>query len=1716
MVQKKKNHKSIRMWLVLTLVIFLIQSSTLYGRYSAPGLEEDPSLAPSSWLHPAELLKELGAPAAGVTSLHSENAFFNLGCNNEVNVPANTLCMARITADMVLEGTFPDGLTDDDFIVRVVGDDPDEDDEVEDDIANAVGRFIVEVSPRNPSNFPFRDWDGCWGYINVEDKKPPRLVGEYEEELNKVLRNVPTQAREGTIGETANDGEIDISEYSCMTEDEAFDPCERPYRIITFRVNRDDIYTLDLRFDDDEKGLLALFRESFNPENPCERIFSQTNGRRELQGAPPLPEGESGPIHLVVPLEANQTYVALISLQDCSEDLDGNAGYSLSIYSENGGRATSGFNIRRDLEVCLDLLCSDVDFVRNEESVVSLLVGDDRLGSPVFEDCTLERVWFEDGQVVENGDCGEIYFLRSWYAIDANQRRLGPEIQKISFRRPTLADIYRPAKTVPIECNGPWSQCLNGEDYPLPLITGYPYIVSAFGIHDINETYCNLGASYDDISNINICENTEKIVRQWTLINWCDVGDQDDLNNGTLVNYRQIIKIGDFTPPEVNEMDDMVISSNVFNCEANLVIPMPDVTEDCTDCDIVAAVYQLVDDPVYNQYGQPTGETRLVEREIYRGEPGDVVPGLQQEYQYKIIYDVRDQCGNRAAPVELSFTIEDEVKPVAICDDDLHISIGGGGIAFINARDVDEGSNDNCGDVSVYVSRKIGSQDILDLYLEEVFGLTSTDIFSAIIDGPEGNSIQIIRRKGDNEILFYRKGGMWYTWWNERVAFICIDKGGEVTIELLAVDGDGTLESYLSGEANAGLCWLDVLIEDKIPPLCEPPADVDIDCTALPFDFDPEDDTQLAALFGEATGTDDCGEVTTRQVSKTVDWECNSGVITRAFQAIGSQGQTSVNSCVQTITVDAVHDYEIRFPKDAVFNCEPPDADTIEITENACDIIMVNVHDETFRVATGDDACYKIERTYRVINWCEYTGEEDPVVISRNADCDNQMGEEDVYVIVRPNGVAYVDRDNNENSNPFRSPCNNGATGHYDNSNLNSDLESRGHWQYTQIIKIYDDTPPEIRMRGETEFCSINSDCTADVDLELGIADLCTFDNVETEFFLIPDPELELRPRIDLQDDFFRELFSFRLTGEYPNYTASGRFPIGEHQLEVRVEDGCGNRSQKTFAFTVIDCKAPQPVCINGLAIGLMPTEPNTDVDGDGDIDLGAVDIWASDFKVSGLDDCSEPVKLSINRVGQQPDPTQDELILTCDDPDTLAVEIWAWDAAFNPRSIQPDGTVGGPNYGRCITYIILQDEDFNLCDPPGPGNIEVSGLVTTEEDEMVEQAEIRLSGKMNEISVTAADGSFSFRNLPMGYDYSITPFKEDNYLNGVSTFDLVLITKHILGKSALDSPYKLIAADVNNSGSISTIDLIQLRKLILGIRNELPDNDSWRFVPATYTFPDPSDPWREAFPELINYNDLDRDMVTGDFIAIKIGDVSNNAVANSRSGTVRSVAGTFYLQTAEQELIAGNQYRVTLSAEELSEIQGCQFTLEFDARKMELVDVEYGVATADNLGMTYVEDGLITLSWNQGAAPAQQKDFCTMIFQTKTDGYLSHLLSLGSRYTPAEAYDQSDDIMDVNLRFIEGQETAASFELYQNRPNPFGESTVIEFYLPEEREATLTLHSVNGEVLKVINGTYPAGRTQLTINRKDLFQSGISAGVLYYTLNTGGQTATKKMVMLE
>ncbi|MFK7980956.1 MAG: hypothetical protein AB8G86_13305 [Saprospiraceae bacterium] len=178
-----------------------------------------------------------------------------------------------------------------------------------------------------------------------------------------------------------------------------------------------------------------------------------------------------------------------------------------------------------------------------------------------------------------------------------------------------------------------------------------------------------------------------------------------------------------------------------------------------------------------------------------------------------------------------------------------------------------------------------------------------------------------------------------------------------------------------------------------------------------------------------------------------------------------------------------------------------------------------------------------------------------------------------------------------------------------------------------------------------------------------------------------------------------------------------------------------------------------------------------------------------------------------------------------------------------------------------------------------------VSGKITVRTGEPMENVAITISTDNGILTATTNEqGDYVIEDVSINEIVSIVPSRDLNPLNGVSTFDIVVASKHILGLQPFDTADKYIAMDVNRSGSVTVFDLVMLRNLILGIVTEIPGVASWRFVEenqlAAITFDQRDMPeYNATIPEINLTPNADGSVVVN-FVGIKVGDVNGSAVA--------------------------------------------------------------------------------------------------------------------------------------------------------------------------------------------------------------------------------------------
>jgi hypothetical protein len=1421
-------------------------------------------------------------------------------------------------------------------------------------------------------------------------------------------------------------------------------------------------------------------------------------------------------------------------------------------------------------------VCTDVDSVFNVKKswtdanyayFTGLATATDNCGTPVLDKVSDVLTYIADCNDQANNNYNYAQIARTFYFRD-EFGNVGHCTQYIYFKRPT---IVLPKCKIDLPAN----LAVGDNDLkPIDMVNKYkllesvPYYLNGAGkrIYMTGKDYCGFAMNYTDQSVFSTGECGRKIIRRWSIIDWCygtgakypdyliAVGDcyADTTWYNNIYSWDQIIVVGDATAPVVKVKDldhDKYIGTGYtnapkadpnddnlakgydagdvleysvgpMNCEASFLFSKADfIVEETSKWSFNIVVLERK--PVFDLDRLPTGEyemkTPLGVKVTGDGEKGYSIIGLPMLKDTARAYFIQVTVANvcyGSTTILVPIRIVDRVAPVMVCDDKLVITRDNLGNAKVAATDINEGSSDNCGPIVwMKVRRPVGDCAASFLRMPrfvDANGNGKIDAYDPNSTKPQ-DYIDENRNKVADELEYFRisTAGALMSPMLDSVPFFCCDPAS-VMVELWGQDWMG----------NRSFCWNNITIEDKTPPVCIAPWEVTVHCDDKNLAF-IDSKTASAKVFGDviiSSGNLCLSVDTTYTVVKKL--KCGAGTIERIWTITKetSKGPVSV-TCKQIIRVLPLREYNICFPKDANFDCKTPIVDTLIKDELGCDLLAVNVTDK--RYDASDDECYKIFRTYTVIDWCAY-----------NDVCGDPMAQGHVYVVDRATfenygkAATYVlvrdeDRDGDEefylsenlsiNESKDLHLLGDTAPKNAYKSSLNATLpkcsgEYYHSFMYTQIIKVYDSERPVVTGIRDT-FCTSPTACVASVTKVVTIKDNCT-DQVELErhmLMIAPFQTLDAGAMIM----YATPRWSTKDLGNGQFEITVSNLPEGLHDLIVVGRDECGNLSVPTrIPFVVKDCKAPAPICINGLSTELMP-------DGNGG---GMMAVWAKDFVASPIYDCNGQgpetkdglkliTKYSINRVGQAANANQTSLNLTCADAGkTILAELHAWDERGN--------------HDFCVTYVEVQD-NRKVCAPGSITAGEISGLITTDDLEPVLGVNVDLSGGAQMAYNTSSTGGYTFSSLTKGSDFTVTAQMDKDHLNGVSTFDLVLLQKHILGSQLITNAYRLIAADVNNSKSISTLDMIQIRKLILGIDTKFTSVPSWKFIDANYRFSAGTNPWADAFPEVVNVNDL-AGKVKADFIAIKMGDVNGNASASGAIASEIRGAKDMILNTTEQSLKVGQTYEVPFRAKDLAQLQGFQFTLQV-AGAAEIIGLDYGVMKAENFGL-FQNEGVITTSFvraplagafareghPQGAPLQDDAILFTLKLKANTANNLSEVLKLSSRRTNIEAYNQHNDVMGVQLSFgnIASHDQAA---LYQNTPNPFADATSIGFYLPSATRAVLTVRDLKGATIYKVEGNYTKGNNQVILKQEQLRASG----VMYYTLETSDFTATKKLVLM-
>ncbi len=853
---------------------------------------------------------------------------------------------------------------------------------------------------------------------------------------------------------------------------------------------------------------------------------------------------------------------------------------------------------------------------------------------------------------------------------------------------------------------------------------------------------------------------------------------------------------------------------------------------------------------------------------------------------------------------------------------------------------------------------------------------------------------------------------------------------------------------------NTNICMVEVKIEDKLPPyITQCPADLTIDCHA---------DYNDLKLTGSPEYQDNCEVIkVSKQDSVNIN-HCGEGTVTRVWTVVDKQGYK--NSCVQVITLKNKNPFkstDIRWPLNyetetcySELNPEslPSGYNKPVYKDNTCSLVAASYKDQVFKLIDG--ACEKVIRTWTVLDWCTYN-ETEPVL-------------------------------------------------------------GQGWYEYVQIIKIINKKAPEfIGASGSSlDGCTDRTipaygNCEGEVDIRMNAKDDCN-----------PNAQDMIWIYTVYKEDGITQLY----TGSANRFIKV--MPVGKYIIKWIVEDKCGNRAYCTQNVNVIEAKKPTPYCISYLTTTTM----NSD---------GTAVIWAKDFDKGSYDNCTPLSELWFTFFGATPvDTLLDKehyfkgkgVLSNITEYRAGIAQKWIPSMKSSGRmftcadipngksqQISLDMTVTdlAGNQDFCTVTIILQD-NANICPDNATSTVAVSGRVSFNGNNAknVEVDLISSKPELNRSIYSDNNGFFSLDKLDKGNDYSVSLQNNDDVLNGVTTLDLVMIQRHILGLEVLNSPEKIIASDADNSGFVTASDLTAIRKVILGIRDQFPNNQkSWRFITANQTFANNQSPF--PFVESYRYTNLTSNQTEQNFKAIKIGDVNNTAQLDLNKSSVETRSVNALMLANEVQKTDEGIVFVKFVADKNITVHGYQFTMEFNPNQYELLDVisDMPGMNEGNFGLNRTGSGIVTTSWSKENPVVLYKgsSLFTLKFKTlKTSNY-NEIVKISSKITPAIAYDGQYEARDIRLNTRQA-DMEDQYVLMQNKPNPFRDETLIDFTLPKAADAVTTITDITGKVVKTIDGYFNKGVNSLKVTKEDLG----ATGVFIYKIESGSYSGTRKMIVLE
>jgi hypothetical protein len=293
-------------------------------------------------------------------------------------------------------------------------------------------------------------------------------------------------------------------------------------------------------------------------------------------------------------------------------------------------------------------------------------------------------------------------------------------------------------------------------------------------------------------------------------------------------------------------------------------------------------------------------------------------------------------------------------------------------------------------------------------------------------------------------------------------------------------------------------------------------------------------------------------------------------------------------------------------------------------------------------------------------------------------------------------------------------------------------------------------------------------------------------------------------------------------------------------------------------------------------------------------------------------------------------------------------------------------------------------------------------------------------------------------------------------------------------------------AMDVNNSNTVSATDALWIKQRAINMVNYFPAGN-WVF-----------DPTMSASAASTPY----------DIYTLNAGDANRSNIPNS----MKTTPAINLVTDGTINVVTGQVFELPVRIADANQFGAITLDIGYNSSLIKVVDVVTVEGMLDN-----ISDGNVSIAWSSVNPMILAANDVVVTLKVKALSPFTSAESIFSIGINSEFADPTAKVVEpVTLKTygVTTAPAATEYFLSSNRPNPFSNSTFIEYTMPESGKVKLSVLDMLGqEIAVLVDATQSAGSYTVEFSA-----AGLSTGVYLYKITVNGETrdfiSTQRMVI--